>query len=151
MNKEIQSDLESIENCLSLMSLYRDEWKYRDQAFTSTFWRIVYLSLITIFLPDFLRSINFSNQLIVVIPKCIFAFAGIIFCVFGLYIGFAENQRITSLDLAYRNIEKRLPDAYREKMAENKLLKLRINYVLLSVYGVLMAVAIVKMRYEANL
>lgn len=44
-----------IENCLALMTLYRDEWKQRDQVFISYFWRFVYLSLVVTFLPNFLE------------------------------------------------------------------------------------------------
>ena len=46
---EVKTELFDVENYLALMNLYRDEWKYRDQWFISTFWRMVYLSLIISF------------------------------------------------------------------------------------------------------
>ncbi len=56
--KKLETNLQNAENHIALMTLYRDEWKYRDQMFVSLLWKFVSLSLIITFLPNFLSSIN---------------------------------------------------------------------------------------------
>jgi len=58
---KFKTDLKASENHIALMNLYRDEWKYRDQWFISSFWRLVYLSLIISFLPNFLSAISVKS------------------------------------------------------------------------------------------
>lgn len=90
---EVKTELFDVENYLALMNLYRDEWKYRDQWFISTFWRMVYLSLIISFLPNFLAAFSVESELVTKLPVWVFSVLGILCALFGLYIMIVENKR----------------------------------------------------------
>ena len=92
---EVKTELFDVENYLALMNLYRDEWKYRDQWFISTFWRMVYLSLIISFLPNFLAAFSVESELVTKLPVWVFSVLGILCALFGLYIMIVENKIIT--------------------------------------------------------
>lgn len=92
------------------------------------------------------------DNLVLAMPKWVFAGAGILCCLFGLCVGYIENDRITKIDLAYRAVERGLPKACQVEKNETKIMKLRINYVLhISIYVVLIIVAAVKIYHEATL
>ena len=101
--------LQSESDRIALMAIYRDEWKYRDQTFTSYLWRLVYLSLIITFLPNFLDAMNAKLEIIKKFPSWVFPLAGIFCSLLGLYIGLAAIKRIHSIDEAYQNILKGFP------------------------------------------
>ena len=68
---KIKNDLTDVEQHIVLMTLYRDEWKYRNEWFMSVFWRFVYLSLIITFLPNFLVAVNTESKLVSTLPVTI--------------------------------------------------------------------------------
>lgn len=146
---KIKNELSNAEQHIALMALYRDEWKYRDQWFISTFWRLVYLALIIIFLPNFLAAINVQNELVSTLPVWVYSVAGIVCALFGLYIGIVESKKITYIDQAYRRIEKDLPIKYQVEKIEHSPAKLRNNNVLcVTVYAIIILLSIVNMIYE---
>ena len=67
--------LNSTEDIISLMELYRSEWKFRSQEFVSYFWRFIYLSLIITFLPNFLNALMFPQILLTYYPTGFFLFS----------------------------------------------------------------------------
>ena len=70
--------LNSTEDIISLMELYRSEWKFRSQEFVSYFWRFIYLSLIITFLPNFLNAFDVSADIVNLLPNWIFSIFGIV-------------------------------------------------------------------------
>ena len=145
---KFKTDLRNAENHLVLMNLYRDEWKYRDQWFTSIFWRLVYLSLIITFLPNFLAAFSVESELVTKLPVWAFSVMGILCALFGLYIGIVESKKITYIDCAYRVLEKELPKKYQVKKFKKSPAKLRINNVLcIVIYSVIILLSIVNMVY----
>ena len=136
-------DLKNAENHIALMTLYRDEWKYRDQTFITLLWKFVFLSLVITFLPNFLESNNMTNELVSRLPVEVHSTLGIVCSLFGLYIGLSENKRITNIDLAYREVEKKLPENYCVKKINKHPIKLRINITLCVVmYSITILLAI---------
>ncbi len=127
---EVKTESFDVENYLALMNLYRDEWKYRDQWFISTFWRLVYLSLIISFLPNFLAAFSVESELVTKLPVWVFSVLGILCALFGLYIMIVENKKITYIDNAYRVLENELPKKYRVEKMKKSPAKLRTNNVL---------------------
>ena len=127
---EVKTELFDVENYLALMNLYRDEWKYRDQWFISTFWRMVYLSLIISFLPNFLAAFSVEIELVTKLPVWVFSVVGILCALFGLYIMIVENKKITYIDNAYRVLENELPEKYRVEKMKKSPARLRTNNVL---------------------
>ncbi|RKI79045.1 hypothetical protein D7V83_15970 [bacterium 0.1xD8-71] len=127
---EVKTELFDVENYLALMNLYRDEWKYRDQWFISTFWRMVYLSLIISFLPNFLAAFSVESELVTKLPVWVFSVLGILCALFGLYIMIVENKKITYIDNAYRVLENELPEKYRVEKMKKSPARLRTNNVL---------------------
>ena len=127
---EVKTELFDVENYLALMNLYRDEWKYRDQWFISTFWRMVYLSLIISFLPNFLAAFSVESELVTKLPVWVFSVLGILCALFGLYIMIVENKKITYIDNAYRVLENELPEKYRVEKMQKSPARLRTNNVL---------------------
>lgn len=127
---EVKTESFDVENYLALMNLYRDEWKYRDQWFISTFWRMVYLSLIISFLPNFLAAFSVESELVTKLPVWVFSVLGILCALFGLYIMIVENKKITYIDNAYRVLENELPKKYRVEKMKKSPAKLRTNNVL---------------------
>lgn len=148
MNK-FETDLCNSENHIALMNLYRDEWKYRDQWFISSFWRLVYLSLVISFLPNFLSAISIKSELAARLPLWVFSMSGIICALFGLYIGIVENKKITYIDRAYRAIENELPEEYQVEKIKNSPAKLRTNNVLcFTIYSIIILLSIVNLISE---
>lgn len=127
---EVKTESFDVENYLALMNLYRDEWKYRDQWFISTFWRLVYLSLIISFLPNFLAAFSVESELVTKLPVWVFSVLGILCALFGLYIMIVENKKITYIDNAYRVLENELPEKYRVEKMKKSPARLRTNNVL---------------------
>jgi hypothetical protein len=146
---KIKNDLTDVEQHIVLMTLYRDEWKYRNEWFMSVFWRFVYLSLIITFLPNFLVAVNTESKLVSTLPIWVHSIAGIICALFGLYIGITESKKITYIDLAYRRIEKDLPLEYQIKKIDNLPVKLRNNNILcITIYTVIILLSITNMVNE---
>lgn len=125
-----KENLIGIENHLALMTLYRDEWKHRDQMFVSFFWRFLYLSLVITFLPNFLKAFNIEADIVNALPIWLFSIAGIGCSILGLYLGLAENKRITEVDLAYKKVAASLPHAYQVKKITEKYYAPRLNVLL---------------------
>lgn len=145
---KLKNDLSNAEQHIALMALYRDEWKYRDQWFISMFWRLVYLSLIITFLPDFLEAINAKSELTSRLPVWIYSVVGIACALFGLYIGIVESRKITYIDQAYRRIEEDLPLKYQVEKLGYSPAKLRNNNILcITIYVIIILLAIVNMIY----
>lgn len=147
--RENKVELSDVDNYIDLMNLYRDEWKYRDQWFISTFWRLVYLSLIISFLPNFLAAVSVESELVVKLPVWVFSVLGIICALFGLYIMIVENKKITYIDNAYRVIEEELPEKYRVEKMKKSPAKWRTNNVLCFViFPVIILLSIVNIISE---
>ncbi len=147
--QRFETDLKNAENHIALMALYRDEWKYRDQMFATLLWKFVSLSLIITFLPNFLASIDITSELVSNLSVEIHSIAGIVCSLFGLYIGLSENNRITNIDLAYREVEKEFPDEYCVKKIDKHPTKLRINITLcLVMYSITILLAIANMIFS---
>lgn len=149
------SDFE-MENIISLLGMYRDEWKHRDKFFWSVFWKFTYLSLIIGFFPDLLDRFQIKNTLIANIPNWIFSIAGIAFSVFGLFMAINEMQRIQKLDEIHYRLIDMLPSKYRiERISPNEstdkhkterklaVFRVRTNYLLCGVYFIIMVLLIV--------
>lgn len=146
---KVKNDLSNAEHYIALMTLYRDEWKYRDQWFISTFWRFVYLSLIITFLPNFLTAVNAESELVFALPIWVHSSAGIICALFGLYIGIVESKKITYIDLAYRRIEEELPPEYQVEKIKKLPIKLRNNNILcFTIYTIVILLSIANMVNE---
>lgn len=146
---EVKTELFDVENYLALMNLYRDEWKYRDQWFISTFWRMVYLSLIISFLPNFLAAFSVESELVTKLPVWVFSVLGILCALFGLYIMIVENKKITYIDNAYRVLENELPEKYRVEKMKKSPARLRTNNVLcIAIFLVIILLSIVNIVSE---
>lgn len=144
--QQFETNLKNAENHIALMALYRDEWKYRDQMFNTLLWKFVSLSLVVTFLPNFLASIDITSELVSNLAVEIHSMAGIVCSLFGLYIGLSENERITNIDLAYKEVEKAFPQKYCVKEIDKHPSKLRINIVLCIVmYSITILLAIANM------
>lgn len=136
--------LNSAEDIISLMELYRSEWKFRSQEFVSYFWRFIYLSLIITFLPNFLNAFDVSADIVNLLPNWIFSIFGVAFSLFGLYFGLAENKRITNLDITYKRIAKALPKDARVSNIDEWYYKPRLNISLCIIsYGATTILAVV--------
>lgn len=143
-----ETKIESSEDRLALMTIYRDEWKFRSQEFVSYFWRFLYLSLIITFLPNFLDAINVTASIVFALPAWSFSVFGIVFSIFGLYYGLAENERITNIDNAYRDIEKTLPEEFRVQKIDKWYYKPRLNISLCIVsYSITILLAIINIIF----
>lgn len=145
---KIKDELSGTEQRIALMTLYRDEWKYRDQWFISMFWKLVYISLIITFLPNFLLAVNAESELASMLPTWMYSVAGIACALFGLYIGIVESKKITYIDLAYRRLEKDLPQKYQVEKIGRFPAKLRNNNILCGViYVIIILLAVANMIY----
>lgn len=133
MCKKDNQNMLGTENCIALMSLYRDEWKHRDQMFTSYMWRFVTLSLIITFLPNVLGPKNMFPAVADTFPLWIFPLFGMICSLLGLYLGLAENKRITNIDKAYKRVGELLPESYRTEKITEWYFKPRTNKLLCGV------------------
>ena len=105
------------------MGIYREEWKYSDGAFMSTFLKFSLLSLLITFFPNLIGRIGFdqSAPLLESIPSFIFSIFGIICALFGLFYSSAEAQRIVQIDNAYKRLMAQLPEDARVKMLNNTI------------------------------
>lgn len=146
---QYKKDLIGIENHLALMTLYRDEWKHRDQMFVGFFWRFLYLSLIITFLPNFLQAVNVEADIVDTLPVWLFSIAGIGCSILGLYLGLAENKRITKIDLAYKAVATSVPDDYQVKKITEKYYAPRLNILLCWVsYSITILLAICNFAFS---
>lgn len=148
MCKKSITNLTDMENCIALMSLYRDEWKHRDQMFTSYMWRFVTLSLIITFLPNVLEAKNTFPEVARAFPLWAFPLFGMVCSLLGFYLGFAENKRITNIDKAYRRIGELLPENYQTEKITEWYFKPRTNKLLCSVmYSATFTLAILNFSF----
>lgn len=148
MCKKVDLKLSDMENCIALMSVYRDEWKHRDQMFTSYMWKFVTLSLIITFLPNVLESQKMFPEMAKTFPLWVFPLFGMACSFLGLYLGFAENKRITNIDKAYRRIEELLPQKYKAEKITEWYFKPRTNNLLcLVMHGATLALAILNFSF----
>ena len=138
--------LESENDRIALMAIYRDEWQYRDQTFASYLWRLVYLSLIITFLPNFLDTLDTSPEIVNRFPSWVFPVAGIFCSLLGLYIGLASIKRIRSVDEAYKNLAKHFPADCRVEKYQSPYLKISLNKLLVfCLYGSTIALAVMNL------
>lgn len=138
--------LTSVNDKIALMEIYREEWKYRDQTFESYFWRFVYLSLIITFLPDFLKAVGSTPEIMQSFPSWVFPAAGIVCSLLGIYLGFAENRRIRSIDTAYKKLLKSLTKRYLVEEYEKSYLKIRLNlFLCVVVYLITITLAVINL------
>lgn len=136
----------SSENRIALMAVLRDEWKYRDQTFCLYFWRFIYLSLVVTFLPAFLKATGMEIAIIDKVPLWCFSFLGVLFSVFGMYIGWASTKRMESVNDAYQNILKAFPSDYAPRAFKECMLKPSLNRLLCIVsYSLMIVLAAINM------
>lgn len=146
MNGQKQENLTSVTDKIALMAIYRDEWKYRDQTFSSYFWRFVFLSLVITFLPDFFAKINFQSDIMRWFPKWFFPMTGLLCSLLGVYLGYAENQRIESIDEVYKRLAKTFVGIHRVEEYKTLHLKIRLNLLLcVVVYSITITLAIINL------
>lgn len=143
--------LEGKENILALVAMLKEEWKFRDEHFTSTFWRFAYISLIVTFLPMVIGQWEIS--LVNAVPGYIYSIAGILFSLLGLYICIGLEKRIVALDMTYDRILQELPRQYQiqklDQLRNGKFFKVRLNYVLcISVFSILILLGILNIILE---
>lgn len=146
MEKERTDCIVSISDRIALLSIYRDDWKYRDQTFMSYFWRLIYLSLIVSFLPNFFEAINVQPDIISKLPSWAFPVAGIICSLFGLYLGLAEIKRISSINEKYHDILKTFAQDYIVEQYSTPFLKVSLNKLLCIVaYSIVIVLALINL------
>ncbi len=125
---------------ISMLGVYREEWKYRDDLFGKTFWRFAFLSLVIGFFPNLLENFNFSGEIpLLALPEWIFSAAGIIIAGFGFFIALNEMKRIEKLDDIYYSLIQELPKGYRierivqkeppERERAKKIFHIKTNYL----------------------
>lgn len=150
------SHLEGYENLLSLMTIYRDEWKHRCEEQRSLFWRFVYISLVVTFLPNLTEKIGASSSLsLLKLPTPIFCAAGILCALFGLLLSLGCTKRIDSVDQAFKRLMDELPVNYRyqpfnlpDQGIWGRLFALKLNPILcIGTYLVVIFLAIVNCYY----
>lgn len=149
-------DLKQSENIIALMTLYRQEWEYRDSNFYSLFWRFMYLSLVITFFPYLVNHFNIINFPISQIPIWIFSFSGIFCSIMGFYITTNEEKRIEELDNTYKKLLNELPRKFQvesiiEKYKDKKIkfFNYRTNNVLCFTYIIVVILAISNIFIES--
>ena len=131
---------------LALLSVRREEWKYRDGVFTTMFWRFAMLSLIVIFFPNLANKFGIEGLSLLILPPWMFSAFGIVVALFGMYISMGIAARMEAVDSAIEKIEKRLPDSYQYVKVKN--FKVRLTNVLcIGFYSAIILVAIVNILY----
>lgn len=146
-------DTSEIENIISLLTCYREEWIYRDTDFSHTFWRFAYLSLIIGFLPNLLEKLEFHDAPILSLSPWVFSIAGILFSGLGLFISLNELKRIEKLDDIYFRLIEMLPPEYRiERIVQSEaangkrkkpIFGIRTNHLFCGVYAVIMLLILI--------
>ena len=122
--------LKDYENLIALMSIYRDEWKHRDNAFISMLWRFVYISLTITFLPNLINKLGIENSPLTSLPVELFSIAGIVYALFGAFITIGICKRIENVDKSFKKIMHLLPDEYRYEKIEERPFSFRLNKLL---------------------
>lgn len=142
-NKCDKSEYESV---LKLMSIYREEWQYRDKAFMSSFFKFSTFSLVITFFPNLVGRIGISNDtpLLTEIPPYIFSILGIICALFGLFYSYSEAKRIVKLDKAYKRLMDLFPEDYKvDTISKKNIYSVRLNSVLCCTYIIPIVIAII--------
>lgn len=142
------ASLDNASDRIAFLKLYRDEWEKRDETFRSMFWRFIYLSLIITFLPNVLAAIEVNPEIVEQLPPAAFPIAGIVFSIFGMYYGLAENRRITELDLAYKRVIEAFPEKYLVNKINEVRYRPRLNLMLCYVsYFIIILLALFNLVY----
>lgn len=113
----------SNEDIINLMSVYRDEWKYRDSTFMSSFFKFSGMSFFITFFPYLIDRIGMnpiSPFLLKLHPICFLVF-GIISALLGFLYSCAEAKRVEKVDLAYKNLMNQLPKDARIPMLKDEI------------------------------
>lgn len=144
---------------LTLMSIYRDEWKYRDSDCVSVTFRYAFISLGITFLPNFATEFKFSQiPLFQQIPPWAFSIAGIVCSLVSLYVVLASAKRVEFIDDAYKKIMHDLPEVYKIKSINedpkirNRIYRLRLNAPLaIIVFAIVITLAIANIFWAMSL
>lgn len=138
------------EELLTLMSIYREEWKFRDNYFSSILWRFLSLSLIITFLPNLVSNIGVSGTVLIELPTLIYSIAGIICALFGIYLSLCEAKKVEKLDEAYKDLMAKLPEDYKvksilEEELKNKkrIFSFRTNNMLCGIFVIVIILAVI--------
>ena len=151
--------MEREEKRIALLELYRDEWKYRDSAFSSLLWRFVSLSLIIIFFPHLIARFGVSPDAgILKIPIWIYSITGIFCALFGAYVTYCDAKKIEKLDLAYQNILKETAKEYMPESLKKyeitrgkRIFSYRTNNVLFVTYGFVILLGILNIALNLSM
>ncbi len=137
---------------ISLLNIYLEEWRLRDQLLWSQMYRFFYAILIIILLPnlDFYLKSNLPS-----LPMYIFRCLGLFFSFIFLYVSWGYTVRLHAITDTYQSIIYKLPDEYRRKSIQKfkykkinigKIFKLRLDRVIcLTLFLILFSLSIILM------
>lgn len=146
MNEIIKPKELSNEEIISLMGVYREEWKYRDETFLAHFFKFFSLSFFVTFFPNLAGLISYDGKssLVWSASPIVFPILGILCALFGMYYSFCEASRIVNLDKVYYSLMNQLPEKsqkielFRNDTKRNVvsriLLSIRLNNLLCVIY-----------------
>lgn len=100
---------------ISLLNIYLEEWRLRDQLIWSQMYKFFYAILIITLLPnlDFYLKSNLPN-----LPIYIFRGLGIFFSFIFLYVSWGYTVRLHAITDTYQNIINKLPKEYQRKSVQ---------------------------------
>ncbi len=137
---------------ISLLNIYLEEWRLRDQLIWSQMYRFFYAILIIILLPnlDFYLKSNLPS-----LPIYIFRILGLLFSFIFLYVSWGYTVRLHAITDTYQNIINTLPKEYQRKSIQEfkykginigKFFKLRLDRVIcITLFLLLLSLSLILM------
>lgn len=107
-DKETLSDSDII----YLMDIYEREWEHRDKTLWMQSYRLFYISLVMILIPNLQSNSNFQIVL-PQIPSKVFTLIGLLLAVISLFISWSYGIRLEASSKTYAKLIEKLPKSCR--------------------------------------
>ncbi len=132
-NHHSENDVQqlSYSEIIYLMDIYEREWEHRDSLLWKQAYRMYYLSLISMILPNIS---NYIGLTLPNIPPKIFPIIGLLLACFSMIMSWSYGVRLEASSETYKNLMRKLPVSYR-RVNINELYRIKGKDIILKLPG----------------
>lgn len=153
--KESQANSYTLDNLISLMSVYLSEWCSRCELLWNHVFKFFYATLIVLFLPNIAGFIQIDLS---AIPSVAFPVIAVIMSLVFLYVALGDGKRLEAISKTYQSMINLLPSdelkrltLVNPKIKAGKLFNAPLSYVTsFLMFSALLAMSIIMIIYNVH-